>query len=50
MEFLLWLSMLRTQHSICEDVDSIPGLTQWVKDLVLTQAVWLRYSTAVAVV
>ena len=34
-EFLLWLGRLRTQQSFREDVDSIPGLTQWVKDLVL---------------
>ena len=38
MEFLLWLSGLRTQCCLCEDVGSIPGLTQWVKDLVLPQA------------
>ena len=31
-EFLLWLRGLRTQHSIYEDVDSIPGLAQWVKN------------------
>ena len=24
---------------LCEDVDSIPGLTQWVKDTVLLEAV-----------
>ena len=24
---------------LCEDVDSIPGLTQWVKDMVLLEAV-----------
>ena len=30
--FPLWLSMLRTRHSIPEDVGTIPGLTCWVKD------------------
>ena len=34
-EFPLWLSWLRTQHSVHEDVGLIPGLTQWVKDLEL---------------
>ena len=38
-EFPLWLSGLRTQHSVCEDADLIPGLAQWVKDQVLLQAV-----------
>ena len=36
-EFPLWLSGLRTHQSIHEGVDSIPGLAQWVKDLVLLQ-------------
>ena len=35
----MWLYGLRTQHSIREDADLIPGLTQWVKDLALPQAV-----------
>ena len=34
-EFTLGLSGLRTQHSLREDVGSIPGLAQWIEDLVL---------------
>ena len=38
-EFSLWLSGLRTQHSLREDACSIPGLPLWVKDLALQRAV-----------
>ena len=31
-------SVVMNPTSICDDVDLIPGLTQWVKDLVLPQA------------
>ena len=37
-EFPLWLSGLRTQHSIPKGSGSIPGLAKWVKDLGLPQA------------
>ena len=32
LEFPLWLSGLRIQHSVHEDAGSIPGLAHWVKD------------------
>ena len=38
-EFPWWLSGLRTQRSVCENVGSIPGLPQWVKDPLLLWAV-----------
>ena len=51
-EFPLWLSRLRTPHSFCEDVGSIPGLTQRVKDPVLPASdpalLWLWHKPAAA--
>ena len=38
LEFLLWLSGLRMQHSVLDDVDWIPGLAQCVKNPELLQA------------
>ena len=38
MEFLLWLTGLRTRHHVCGDLSSIPGLALWVKDPALPQA------------
>ena len=38
-EFPLWFIALRTWHSVHEDVSSIPGLTQWVKDMIPS---WIR--------
>ena len=38
MEFPLWFSGLRTWCSLHEDMDSIPGHLQWVKDPALLQA------------
>ena len=37
---LLWLNRLRTWDSVHENVGLIPGLTQWVKDPALSQAMW----------
>ena len=36
VEFPLWLSGLRTRHTVCEDVGSIPGLNPWVGSGVAT--------------
>ena len=35
-EFLFWLSRLKTQHCLCEDAGSIPGLAPCVK------AAWIQ--------
>ena len=34
-EFSLWLSGLRTQYKVREDLGLNPGVTYWVKDPVL---------------
>ena len=38
-EFSLWFKGLRTRHCLCEDAGLIHGLSQWVKDPKLPQAV-----------
>ena len=34
----MWLSGLKTWHSLHEDVSTIPGLAQWLKDLALPKS------------
>ena len=38
-ELLLWLRGLRTRHGIREAAGLVPGLTQWVEDMLLPPAV-----------
>ena len=47
VEFLLWLSSLKTRGGLCEVVDLIPGLDLWVKNL--RSQMWLRSGVARAV-
>ena len=41
MVFPFWLRRLRHGQRLCEDAGSIPGLAQWVKDLMLPW-LWCR--------
>ena len=51
-EFPLWLSELRIQHCLAEDVHSVSGLVQWVKDPVchkLWCSSYMQLRSAVAI-
>ena len=49
-EFPFWHSRLRTWHCFHEDMGLISGLTQWVKDLALPQAVaWAENAACIGV-
>ena len=39
LDFLLWVSGLKTQYSLREEAGSIPDFASWVKDLALPQGV-----------
>ena len=43
MSSQLWLNRVRPKHSVHEDGDLIPSVTQWVTDLALLQdAAWIQ--------
>ena len=55
LEFLFWLSELRTLHNVHKDAGLISGLAQWFKDLCChklqhNSQIQLRSGIAVAVV
>ena len=52
----MWLSSLRSRHSLCKDAGSVPGLVQWVRDPALASApvpallwLWHRLSAAASI-
>jgi len=38
-DHMWWLNGSRTQHSLCEDLGTIPALAWWAKDPMLQKAV-----------